>query len=100
MDQLTVKKAPAPPGVAVSQTARFGLLGQAMLRNQQNALELFGARPLNLRESAMALGIAMTTLRIWIKKGHVQAIRIGPLGHFRIRPEEIRRVLTQGVCHD
>lgn len=99
MDQILLKKAPAPPGLAVTQTGRFGLLGQAMLRNQQNALELFGARPLNLRESAVALGVTMNTLRKWIHGGHVQAIRIGKAGHFRIRPQEISRVLAEGVTH-
>lgn len=103
METVTLKRAPAPAGVAVTQTGRYGLLGQAMLKNQQNALALFGARPLSLRESAVALNISVGTLRKWIHLKYIAALRVGRNGHFRIRPEEIQRLLRdagqQGVSN-
>lgn len=93
METVTLRRAPAPAGVAVTQTGRYGLLGQAMLRNQQNALALFGARPLSLRESAIALNISPSHLRRLVHAGIVSAVRFGKMGHFKIKPEEIQRLL-------
>jgi excisionase family DNA binding protein len=97
MDQLTLKRAPLPPALAVGQDARFGLLGAAMLRNQQQNLALFGERPLSLREAAVALNVSMQTLRRWIKIKLVNAIKVGRYGHYKLRPAEIRRVLEGNV---
>jgi excisionase family DNA binding protein len=103
MDQITVKRAPVAPAVATTQTGRYGLVAQAMLQNQQNNLTLFRQRPLGLREAAVALGVSLVTLRKWVNQKYIAAIRVGSRGHWRIRPEEIERVLnenTQGVSHE
>lgn len=97
MDQITLKRAPLPSALAVGQDARFGLLGAAMLRNQETNLALFAERPLSLRESAVALNVSMQTLRRWIKLKLVNALKVGRYGHYKIRPAEIRRVLEGGM---
>ena len=97
MDQLTVKRAPTPPGVATTQAGRHGLLGQALLQNQQQNLTLFRQRPLGLREAAVALGCSLVTLRKWVNLKYIAALRFGPRGHWHITPEEIQRVLRENT---
>jgi excisionase family DNA binding protein len=95
METVHLKRAPAPPGVAVTQTGRFGFLGQALLQNQQRNLAMFNERPLSLREAATALNVGHHTLRNWVHQGLIHAIRIGSKGHFKFKPSEIRRVLGE-----
>jgi excisionase family DNA binding protein len=95
METIHLKRSPAPPGTAVTQRARFSLVGQALLQNQQRNLAMFNERPLSLREAATALNVGHHTLRNWIHAGIVRAVRVGKAGHFKIRPSEIRRVLGE-----
>jgi excisionase family DNA binding protein len=95
METIHLKRAPAPPGTALTQRARFGLVGRALLENQQRNLAMFNERPLSLREAAAALNVGHHTLRNWVHAGLVHAVRVGKAGHFKFRPSEIRRVLGE-----
>jgi len=50
----------------------------------------------NAQEAAKLLGICRQTLRIWIKKGLIHAVKLGPR-RWLITQDEISRVLTEGT---
>lgn len=50
------------------------------------------ARFLSVREAASALRVHEHTIRAWVRKGILQAIRLPGSHYCRFRPEEVRRV--------
>jgi len=46
---------------------------------------------------ALSYGVSRRTVRRWIHLGHVDAHRVGPLGHWRIRqrPNVVKRGQTR-----
>lgn len=49
---------------------------------------------IGIREAATALGLSHWTLRQWIRKGRLRAVRLG--GRVLIEPSELEHLIAQG----
>lgn len=49
---------------------------------------------LRLSEAASRYAYSVSTLRLWVAKGHLKAYRMGTLGHIRVDAEEIEHLLV------
>lgn len=49
-------------------------------------------RLLSLREAAALIGVSPDTARRYVKDGLLPAVRVGPQGMFRVRPDDVRRL--------
>jgi excisionase family DNA binding protein len=77
-----------------SRNTRYSLLGATLLRRELQTSALFQDRLLSVTEAREALGgLTSATLRRWIRAGHLHAIRVGKLGHYKIPAGEIRRLI-------
>lgn len=53
-------------------------------------------RPLAIREAAAQLGVATKTLRRWVRKGQIPAIRL-PSGRLRFRPVDVEAAASDAL---
>jgi excisionase family DNA binding protein len=76
--------------------ARYRSLTGAMLAQQQQSASLLGERLYSVAETALALNVAPSTVRAWLKSKYIQpAVRPSPRSHYRISGAEIRRLKKQ-----
>lgn len=85
------------PGIAQTQGQRHSLLGQSLLRRQNEFVDIFAERWLSAREAAAALQVNICTLRRYAKSGVLPAVRFGPRGWMRIKASAIKKFLEKGA---
>jgi excisionase family DNA binding protein len=95
---MTMKRAPMP-GVPKTQTARYSLLGQQLLQQQQQITALFQERLLTVREAALALGVTVGTVRRYTRTKQLRAVRVGRLGWMKIPLSAVRELLEKGATN-
>lgn len=85
------------PGFAKTSTERYTLTGAALLRQQQQQLDLYRERLLTIREVALALGVTVPTVRKFTRNGVLPRIRYGVRGWMKIPASAVRDLLQKGV---
>ena len=71
----------------------------SIMRNQSTRTQSLGreasmARAYPVGEAAKELGVSPSTVRNWVEKGYLMAVRL-PSGHRRIPESELTRMLAQ-----
>jgi excisionase family DNA binding protein len=96
-EKIELKRTPMP-GVAQTQTQRYGLLGAALLKRQTEFTDLYAERYLTAREAAGALQISIPTLRRFAHQGMLPHVRLGGArGWMRFKASTIRNFLEKGT---
>lgn len=72
--------------------SRHANLAAVMLQQEQQATALMAQRMLSIREVAASCGVNVAQVRLWRKRGYLQAFRSGPRGHWRIPITELARL--------
>ena len=53
----------------------------------------------SISDVAMRIGVSYETLRRWIEKGAVEAVRVGPEGTIRLREETVQTLINTYSSH-
>lgn len=81
-----------------TQSERYTLLGQQLLRQQTEVAKLYSERLLSARETAEALGgVTVATVRAYARKGLLRSVRVGRYGWYRFPLSSVRELLMKGT---
>lgn len=83
--------------VTIPRNAQLHTLSSALQAREQLGFSLLTERTFSVTEVCLALQVVPATVRLWIRKGELKAMRTGPLGRFRVPASELERLKRGGV---